>query len=54
MNWTMPSTQIPNVTVSQTVGQLAENVQNIALETNQSNTTGGLHVSQSLNASAKS
>jgi hypothetical protein len=53
MNWIMPSTQIPNVTVSQTVGQLAENVQNIALETNQSN-TGGLHVSQSLNASAKS
>ncbi|MCI12992.1 La-related protein 1, partial [Trifolium medium] len=49
MNWIMPSTQIPNVTGSQTVGQLAENIQSIALETNKSNTTGGLDVSQSSN-----
>ncbi|GAU34218.1 hypothetical protein TSUD_210000 [Trifolium subterraneum] len=49
MNWITPSTQIPNVTGSQTVGQLAENFQSIALETNKSNTTGGLDVSQSSN-----
>ncbi|CAJ2635829.1 unnamed protein product [Trifolium pratense] len=49
MNWITPSTQIPNVTGSLTVGQLAENIQSIALETNKSNTTGGLDVSQSSN-----
>ncbi|XP_014510226.1 la-related protein 1C [Vigna radiata var. radiata] len=44
--WIMPPAQLPNSRGSQTVGQLAEQVQNITLETTMNDDTGVLDVSQ--------
>ncbi|BAT75350.1 hypothetical protein LR48_Vigan01g174200 [Vigna angularis] len=44
--WIMPPAQLPNSRGSQTVGQLAEQVQNITLETTINDDTGVLDVSQ--------
>ncbi|KAK7360253.1 hypothetical protein VNO77_02236 [Canavalia gladiata] len=44
--WIMPHVQFPNFTRSQTTGQLAEQVQSIALETTNNDDAGGLDVSQ--------
>jgi len=42
----MPPAQLPNSRGSQTIGQLAEQVQNITLETTNNDDTGVLDVSQ--------